>query len=177
MQKLASEEEKEGRAMPDKEVDAREQLKAALGAIPEGAIVDRGEILIQWPIAISSITDSTTTIQNLLLGKRCVRSRMLDVSGGGVTDANGKATIRLKDVTCLFAPPQAGENFLVASAPINVVATPRAQSAIHATVRASLVNADRDAQIEVFTWDAQGQPVGGAPFYWRCTVALEENVG
>ena len=101
----------------------------------------------------------------------------MDVSGGGVTDATGKATLRLKDVTCLFAPPQAGENFLVASAPINVVATPRSQSAIHATVRASLVSADRDAQIEVFTWDAQGQPAGGAPFYWRCTVALEENVG
>ena len=163
--------------MPEKETDVSEQLKAALGAIPEGAIVDRGEILIQWPVAIYSITDSTTTIQNMLLGKRCVRSRMLDVSGGGVTDANGKATIRLKDATCLFAPPQAGENFSIASAPINVVATPRAEGAIHVTVRASLVSADRDAQIDVFAWDAQGQASARAPFYWRCTVALEEGVG
>ena len=163
--------------MPENEADVREQLKAALGDIPEGAIVDRGEILIQWPVAIYSITDSTTTIQNLLLGKRCVRSRMLDVSGGGVTDANGKATIRLKDATCVFPPPQAGDNFLVASAPINVVATPRTQVAIHVTVRASLVSADRDAQIEVFAWDQQGQPAAQVPFYWRCTVALEESIG
>jgi hypothetical protein len=163
--------------MPDKKADVREQLKAAIGTIPEGAIIDRNEIAIRWPVAIYSITDSTTTIQNLLLGKRCVQSRMLDVSGGGVTDANGKATIRLKDVTCLFAPPQAGENFLVASAPINVVATPRTQAATHVTVRASLVSADRDAQIEVFAWDAQGQSASGVPFYWRCTVALEEGIG
>jgi hypothetical protein len=163
--------------MPDKQPDVRKQLEAALGALPEGAVIDRGEIVIQWPVAIYSIEESTTTIQNLLLGKRCVRSRMLDVSGGGVTDANGTATIRLKDVTCLFAPPQAGQNFLIASAPLNVVATPRAQVATHVTVRASLVSADRDAHIEVFAWDAQGQPVARAPFYWRCTVALEEVVG
>ena len=163
--------------MAKKKADVREQLEAALGAIPEGAIADPREIVIQWPVAIYSIEDSTTTIQNLFLGKRCVRSRMLDVSGGGVTDANGKATIRLKDVTCLFPPPQAGENFLIASAPINVVATPRTQVATHVTVRATLVSADRDAQIEVFAWDAQGQPVARAPFYWRCTVALEEGVG
>jgi sugar lactone lactonase YvrE len=59
------------------------------------------------------------------------------------TDANGKATIRLKDVTCLFAPPQAGLNFLVACAPINVVATPRTQVATHLTVRATLVDRGR----------------------------------
>src|SRR3954454_25087277 len=129
--------------MADNEAGVREQLEAALGTIPEGAIADPGEILIQWPVAIYSIEDSTTTIQNLILGKRCLRSRMLDVSGGGVTDANGKATIRLKDVTCLFAPPQAGENFLIASAPINVVATPRTQVARHVTVRATLISADR----------------------------------
>lgn len=163
--------------MPDKKTDVREQLRDAIGNIPEGAIIDSNEIAIQWPIAIYSIEESTTTIQNLILGKRCVRSRMLDVSGGGVTDANGKATIRLKDATCLFAPPQAGQNFLVASAPINVVATPRTQVATHLTVRATLVSADRDAQIEVFGWDAQGQPAARAPFYWRCTVALQEVVG
>ena len=50
---------------------------------------------------------------------------MLDVSGGGVTDANGKATIRLKDATCLFAPPQAGENFSIASAPITLLTPAR----------------------------------------------------
>ena len=163
--------------MPDKKTDVREQLRDAIDNIPEGAIIDRNEIAIQWPIAIYSIEESTTTIQNLILGKRCVSSRMLDLSGGGVTDANGKATIRLKDVTCLFAPPQAGQNFLVASAPINVVATPRTQVATHLTVRATLVSADRDAQIEVFGWDAQGQPAARTPFYWRCTVALQEVVG
>jgi hypothetical protein len=163
--------------MPDKKTDVRDELKDALGKIPEGAIIDRNEIAIQWPIAIYSIEASTTTILNLFLGKRCVSSKMLDVSGGGLTDANGKATIRLKDVTCLFGPPQAGENFLVASAPINVVATPRTQVATHLTVRATLVTADRDAQIEVFGWDAQGQPAGQTPFYWRCTVALQEGVG
>ena len=133
--------------------------------------------MIQWPVAIYSIKDSTTTIQNLFLGKRCARSRMLDVSGGGLTDANGKATIRLKDVTCVFGPPQAGDNFLVASAPINVVATPRTQGATHLTVRASLVSAARDAQVDVFGWDPPGQPAAETPFYWRCTVALQERVG
>jgi hypothetical protein len=83
----------------------------------------------------------------------------------------------LKDVTCLFGPPQAGENFLIASAPINVIATPRGQVATHVTVRATLVSDDRDAQIDVFAWDAGGQPVARAPFYWRCTVAVEEGVG
>lgn len=46
--------------------------------------------------------------------------------------------------------------------------------ATHVTVRASFVSADRDAQLEVFAWDAQGQAVARAPFSWRCTVALEE---
>ena len=101
---------------------------------------------------------------------------MLDVSGGGVTDATGKATIRLKDATA-SSSSQAGDNFLVASAPIEVVAMPRTQVAIHVTVRASLVTADRDAQIEVFAWDQQGQPAAQVPFYWRCTVALEESIG
>jgi hypothetical protein len=57
------------------------------------------------------------------------------------------------------------------------VATPRAQTAIHVTIRAVLVSADRDAQIDVFGWNAQGQPAAGASFNWRCTVALEEGVG
>jgi hypothetical protein len=39
------------------------------------------------------------------------------------------------------------------------------------TVRASLVSADRDAQLEVFAWDAQGMSAALAPFSWRCTVA------
>jgi hypothetical protein len=39
-------------------------------------------------------------------------------------DLNSKATIRLKDVTCLFAPPQPGQNFLVASAPSTLLRHP-----------------------------------------------------
>jgi hypothetical protein len=163
--------------MTTDERSPREQIIASLDAIPEGAIVDSGEILIEWPIAIYTISESTSKIVNLLRGTRCASSRVLDVSGGGVTDANGEAVIRLKDTTCVFPPPQAGQNYLVAAAPINVVATPRARSATHLTVRASLQPQDRDAEIQVFAWDDQGQPVARAPFYWRCTVALVENVG
>lgn len=163
--------------MPGEQGDVRDQLRDALGTIPEGAIVDRGEVRLQWPVAIYTIQESTTTIQNLILGKRCVRSMRLDVSGGGVTDSNGKATISLKQVTCVFGSPGAGQNFFNPVAPINVVATPRSEVARHVTVRATLMTDDRDAQIEVFAWDAQGQAVAQAPFYWRCTVELDEVVG
>jgi hypothetical protein len=163
--------------MPDQKGDVRDQLRDALGTIPEGAIVDRGEVKIEWPLAIYTIKESTTTFQNLLTGKRCVSSRVLDVSGGGVTDANGKATISLKAVTCVFGSPAAGQNFFNPSAPVNVVATPRTQVATHVTVRATVVTADRDVQIEVLSWDAQGQPASQTPFHYRCTVELDEVVG
>jgi hypothetical protein len=163
--------------MTTEEPSPRERIRASLDAIPEGAIEDPGEILIEWPIAIYTISESTTTTLNLLRGIRCGSSRVLDVSGGGVTDASGEAVIRLKDVTCVFRPPQAGENYEVAGPPINVLATPRGRVATHLSVQASLQLQDRDAEIQVFAWDVQGQPVAGAAFYWRCTVALIENVG
>jgi hypothetical protein len=163
--------------MPDEQGDVRDQLRDALGSIPEGAIVDRGEVKIEWPLALYTIKESTTTLQNLLFGKRCVSSRVLDVSGGGVTDANGTTTISLKAVTCVFGSPGAGQNFFNPSAPVNVVATPRTRTATHVTVRATVVAADRDVQIEVFSWDAQGQPAAQTPFHYRCTVELDEVVG
>jgi hypothetical protein len=163
--------------MTTDEPSVREQISARLDALPEGLIPDPGEIAIEWPIAIYTISESTTTIFNIFRGIRCGSSTVLDVSGGGVTDANGTAVIRLKDVTCVFRPPQAGENFYVAGPPINVLATRRGRVATHLTVQASLQPQDRDAEIQVFAWDAQGQPVAEAPFYWRCTVALVENVG
>ncbi len=162
--------------MPKKTPDVREQLREAIGEIPEGVIVERGDGRIQWPVALYAVTDSTTTIQNLFLGKRCLPSQMLDVSGAGTTDGSGKATISVKAVTCLFGSPAAGTNFLNPVSPAYVVATSRSQVATHVTARAVVAN-DRDVQIEVFAWDAQGQPVASAPFNWRCTVALEEVVG
>jgi hypothetical protein len=163
--------------MPKKTPDVRDQLREAIGDIPEGLIHDRGEVRIEWPIALYTVSESTTAYQNLLIGKRCAGSRMLDVSGGGSTDSSGKATISVKQVTCLFGSPAAGQNFLNPVSPINVVATPRSQVATHVTVQATLVSAQRDVQIEVFAWNAQGQAVGGAPFYWRAAIALEEVVG
>lgn len=163
--------------MPKKTPDVREQLREAIGDIPEGVIVDRGDVRIQWPVALYTITDSTTTIQNLFLGKRCLPSQMLDVSGAGTTDGSGKATLSVKAVTCLFGSPGAGENFLNPVSPAYVVATPRSTVATHVTARATVVPNDRDVQIEVFAWDAQGQPAASTPFNWRCTVALEEVVG
>jgi hypothetical protein len=145
--------------------------------IPAGAVEDAGEILVEWPISISTTEASITTSLSILRGKRCAASRILDVSGGGVTDTNGLAVIRLKDVTCRFPPPQAGENFVVAAAPLNVVATARGSDPRYLTTRIVLKPQDRDAEIQIFAWDPQGQAAGSVAFYWRCTVALVENVG
>jgi hypothetical protein len=153
------------------------EFRSTLDAIPGGAIEAAGEILVEWPIAIYTVSDSATTIFNSLRGTRCRASRVLDVSGGGVTRANGEAVIRLKDVTCAFPVADAGGSSFSAGPPINVVATARRREAIHLTVSVSLQPHDRDAEIRVFAWDPTGQPVGGAAFYWRCTVSYVESAG
>jgi hypothetical protein len=43
--------------MTTDEPSVRERINASLDAIPKGAIQDPGEILIEWPIAIYTISE------------------------------------------------------------------------------------------------------------------------
>jgi hypothetical protein len=164
--------------MSTEQQSVRDQIAIQLDAIPDGALEDPGEILVEWPIAIASreedddeVSDVRTTIFNMLTGRRCRDSGVLDVSGGAVTNASGVATIRIGDFVCL-------SDLDILSLPVNLVATPRARTPTYLTVRTLLANhgVDENLSFEVYAWNAQAQPAGGAPFYWRCTIGFRRNV-
>jgi hypothetical protein len=56
--------------------------------------------------------------------------------------------------------------------PINVVATPRAESPLFLTVTYSLVPEGTDIQITVFSWDANGVAAPNVEFDWRCRAVV-----
>jgi len=160
--------------------ELRRHLESAVDRIPADAVETADEIAVTWPIATYTVSDSHTTIFHAFLGTRCVTSSVLDVGAAGVTAADGSAHIRLNDFHCLDSPPVAGGNTLGYDHPINVVATPRTTTSAHLTVQAEIgpgVNRPQDVLITVFAWNANGSPLGGVRFNWRCTVPIFSNVG
>lgn len=148
--------------MANKTEVKKEHIEGILGE----KIGDEALALIQLfqDVAISTATPSRTTQRSLIVARpnRCTESRVIDVSGFALTQANGQIVFKLSNFLC-----PAGEIF---SLPINVLATPISQKPFFLTVTHKLVNNGTDVEITVFAWDANGAPAPGVTFNWRCRV-------
>jgi hypothetical protein len=157
--------------------ELRRHLESALDRIPADAVETADEIAVTWPIATYTVSSGNATIFHAFLGKRCVTSRVLDVGAADTTAADGTGHISLNDFHCLRTSGGAGENVIGYDHPINVVATPRATAPAHLTAQAEIGPSARDVLITVFSWNANGAPLGGVRFNWRCTVRIFSVVG
>ena len=105
-------------------------------------------------------------------GKECSIVQLLDAVGVSSTLADGKRVFQVSDVVC----PQ-GVTFGFAE-PINIVATPRAESPNlpHHDLLADTAGSGSiihpDVQITVFAWNANGSPAPNVVFDWRCRAVI-----
>ena len=101
-------------------------------------------------------------------GKDCSIVQLLEATGVSSTLADGKRVLQVSDVVC----PQ-GVSFGFGE-PINVVATPLAESPIFLTMTYLQIPQGPDplihpdVQITVFAWNANGSPAPNVVFHWRC---------
>jgi hypothetical protein len=93
---------------------------------------------------------------------------LLEATGVSSTLADGKRVFQVSDVVC---PQGASFGF---GEPINVVATPLAESRTFLTMTYWLIqqgpdpSIHPDIQITVFAWNANGAPAPNVGFDWRC---------
>ena len=105
-------------------------------------------------------------------GKECSIVQLLDATGFSSTLADGKRVFQVSDVVC----PQ-GVTFGFAE-PINIVATPLAESPTFLTMSYALIpqgpdpSFKPDVQITVFAWNANGSPAPNVVFNWRCRAVI-----
>ena len=104
--------------------------------------------------------------------KDCSIVHLLEATGVSSTLADGKRVFQVSDVVC----PQ-GVTFGFAE-PINIVATPLAESPIFLTMSYALIpqgpdpSFKLDVQITVFAWNANGSPAPNVLFDWRCRAVI-----
>ena len=107
--------------------------------------------------------------------KDCSIVRLLEATGVSSTLADGKRVLQVSDVVC-----QGGASFGFGE-PINVVATPLAESPIFLTMTYSLIpqgpdpSFQPDVQMTVFTWNADGSLAPNVMFDWRCRAVILFN--
>lgn len=88
----------------------------------------------------------------------CLYSNGIDVGGKSRTDASGTATVRLSSYVCVPG--------LETGEPVSFVATARSRNPVVMTFRT--VSTGDDLALEVFSWDAAGNPAPRVDFAWRC---------
>jgi hypothetical protein len=107
--------------------------------------------------------------------KDCSIVRLLEAAGVSSTLADGKRVFQVSDVVC---PEGVLWSF---GEPINVVATPLAESPILLTMTYSLISQgpdpsfQPDVQMTVFAWNADGSPAPNVMFDWRCRAVVLSN--
>ncbi|MDH3264354.1 MAG: hypothetical protein OEM24_10175, partial [Paracoccaceae bacterium] len=85
--------------------------------------------------------------------------RAMDIGGKSVTGSDGKMRWKLSNYICDLGR-------IVIEEPVAFVATPRATTPFLMTsITVSLGN---DLEIDVFSWDVNGNPAAGTRFSWRC---------
>ena len=106
----------------------------------------------------------------VILDPRCYANRGIDLSGGSVTDSNGRMTWQLLNSVCNENVPKGG---FPIDFPLSFVATPITDKPAYITVKfLGVKNQPNDVIFEVFSWDRQGEPAPFLPFYWRCRIPL-----
>jgi hypothetical protein len=100
---------------------------------------------------------------------------LLDATGVSSTLADGKRVFHVGDVVC---PQGASFGF---GEPINIVATPLAESRTFLTMTYSLIpqgpdpSIRPDVQMTVFAWNTDGSPAPNVVFDWRCRAVILFN--
>jgi hypothetical protein len=89
----------------------------------------------------------------------------IDLSGGSITDPEGRMTWRLSNFVC------PSNEALVPDFPVSFVATPVSEKPGYITVKDIALEAN-DLAIDVHSWDSQGNPAASTYFYWRCRIPL-----
>ncbi len=107
--------------------------------------------------------------------KVCSFVPLLDATGVSSTLADGKRVFHVSDVVC---PQGVSSGF---GEPINVIATPLAESGAFLTMTYSLISQgpdpsfQPDVQMTVFAWNIDGSPAPNVVFDWRCRAAIVFN--
>ena len=120
-----------------------------------------------FPVASHDSSNGQVTFQHIFFpGKSCSDRSLLDVAGNSSTAADGKRVLLLSDFICSTV-----NSF---TAPVNLLATPRATVPCYATTTLNLVptpgvpGAFNDIQFTLFTWNPNGSPAPNISVDWRC---------
>lgn len=89
----------------------------------------------------------------------CFSGQAMDIGGKAVTGSDGKMRWKLTNYIC-------EDRLMVVDEPVAFVATARATVARMMT--SNTVSTGKDLEIDVFSWDSDGNPAGGTSFSWRC---------
>lgn len=145
-----------------KAADLKKQLDVFAGQ--ETNLTEEQIINFRFPLGNYSYADGDASWRGFFFPSLiCNDSTLLDVGGLSSTGADGTATVLVSNFVCNF-------HAYTYSEPINVVATPRTASPVFLTLTHTLTPAN-DIQINVFTWDANGNPAPDVSFDWRCRAA------
>jgi|SRR6266516_1989282 hypothetical protein len=157
------------KAANTKAADTKRQLEDIVGQRIDATAEQL--VKLRFPLGSYDISDfddgATATLRSIFFppGKTCNTTTLYDVSGVSSTLADGKRVFLISDVVC-FPPSFALDE------PINVVATPRADTPFYLTTTHALVKDPNtqniDLQITVFAWDASGKAAPNVAFDWRC---------
>ena len=154
--------------MATKKKDVTPHVEAILGR--KLGVGELERITFIQAVATFDRLSGTTVKQNQLIlqPNLCNDALLLDVTGIGITDNEGKRTLRLRGFLC-----DVGERF---NFPMNCVATPLSLTPVFVTLNHTLVNNGDDVEMQFFTWDAAGAPAPRVSFDWRCRVELQQII-
>jgi len=146
--------------------EAKQQLEAMVGA----GIEKEQLKMFQFPVGAFDYTAGSTAWRRLIIFPQpslsCTDSNLLDASGVATTGTNGQVTFLLSQFVCLPL-------VRAFTAPISIVATPRADKPFFATTEVALVpdpsnpTSNNDLQITLFAWDANGAAAASVSIDWR----------
>jgi hypothetical protein len=149
----------------------RDALRDALGRFNIEAdrihLIERNALSTSHQNVIIHETDRTPVIFDPDLGgdagprERCeTRPYSMDIGGVASTDRDGRFRWKLSDFIC--NDPDTSGHY---SEPISFVATAMRSTPITMTTRVR--NVGDDVEIDVFSWDATGDPAPSVRFGWR----------
>lgn len=93
---------------------------------------------------------------------QCQERECIDLSGIASTGSDGRKTWRFTDYNCY--------SDAIPEEPASFIATPVTDRPIHLTAKITFQSSPKDLVVEIFTWDANGNPAPSVRFSWRCRV-------
>ena len=152
----------EERSIPDDEL--AKHYEALLGR--EVGVEELAEIVFRVTVGLYTVEDGRRTSRSIAGGlppiKSCDRAKIHTISGIATTRADGKIAFKLSDFHCSVMAPVA---------PVILVATAHTRSPVFVTTFTTLTDgANPDVNIELFSWNQNGNPAGGVPVRWFCRV-------